>query len=94
VKRLACRKPHRRDFPIQRFAADFSETDRAHQTFRNALPPRPGKKRNERAWRMHFKQPLIFQKTALPIHWQTGYNLSSVGFRRIPAKVFQGTPFR
>jgi hypothetical protein len=35
---LALRKPHRRNFPVRRFAADFSETDRAHQTSRNAPP--------------------------------------------------------
>jgi hypothetical protein len=52
------------------------------------------KKQNERVWRTHSKKTLNFQKTALPIHRQTGYNFSSVGFRRTPARVFQGTPFR
>jgi hypothetical protein len=52
------------------------------------------KKQNKRVCRTHSKKPPNFQKTALPIHRQTGYNLPSVGFRRIPAKVFQGTPFR
>jgi hypothetical protein len=64
VIRLALCKPHRRDFPVQRFAAAFSEGCRAHQTSRNAFPAGTDKKQNERAWRTHSKQPLIFKNSA------------------------------
>jgi hypothetical protein len=70
VIRLALRKPHRRDFPVQRFAAAFSEGCYAHQTFRNAFPARIDKKTEQACLAHTPKEDANFSKTVLSIHRQ------------------------
>jgi hypothetical protein len=70
VIRLALRKPHWRDSQVQSFAAAFSETDRAHQTSRNALPARAGEKTELSRLAHPLKEDANFSKTVLSIHRQ------------------------
>jgi hypothetical protein len=76
------------------FAAGFVRPDNGLSSRLEISDPQEKQgKRNERALRIYSKKKLIFQNNAF-YPPATSLNFSSVGFRRIPAKVFQGTPFR